>query len=84
MTPHRALAILALLSQTGCVAAIPMAAQLVSGTNSTTQLCAMATMPGQKTSLCDRLPFGAGSQSPATVEPTQNAAHGKSVTTAAQ
>jgi hypothetical protein len=64
MTSRLTFAILALLSQTGCVAAIPMAAQLVSGTNSATQLCSMTKMPGQSASLCDRLPFGVASQSP--------------------
>jgi hypothetical protein len=62
MTTRLTFAILALLSQTGCVAAIPLAAQLVSGTNSAAQLCSMATLPGQIASLCDRLPFGTASQ----------------------
>jgi hypothetical protein len=48
-------ATLALLSQTGCVAAIPLAMQLVSGANSSAQLCSMTKMPGQTTSLCDRI-----------------------------
>jgi len=57
MSPRLTLAVLALLGQTGCVAAIPMATQLVSGANSTTQLCSLAKIPGQSGSLCDRLPF---------------------------
>ncbi len=47
MTLRLTFAILALLSQTGCVAAIPMAMQLASGANSTAQLCSMAKLPGQ-------------------------------------
>lgn len=48
-------ATLALLSQTGCVAAIPLAMQLVSSANSSAQLCSMTRMPGQTTNLCDRI-----------------------------
>jgi Tfp pilus assembly major pilin PilA len=55
MSPRFVLIAVALLSQTGCVAAIPMAAQLMSNPNSTAQLCAMTKMPGQTTSLCDRM-----------------------------
>jgi hypothetical protein len=66
MTRNLTLVIVALLSQTGCVAAIPLATQLVAGTNSAAQLCAMATLPGQTASLCDRLPFGVASQTPVT------------------
>jgi hypothetical protein len=86
MTLRLTFAILALLSQTGCVAAIPMAMQLASGANSTTQLCSMAKMPGQTASLCDSLPFGASSQSAAaaTVQPAQGTSGGKSVNTAAR
>jgi hypothetical protein len=86
MTPRIAFAILALLSQTGCVAAIPLATQLVSGTNSATQLCSMAKLPGQTASLCDRLPFGAASQPPvaSSDQPAQGTARGKSVNTAAR
>jgi hypothetical protein len=49
------LAAFALLSLTGCVAAIPMAAQLISGANPTSGLCSIAKLPGQSDSLCDRL-----------------------------
>ena len=86
MTPRLIVAILALLSQTGCVAAIPMAAQLVSGTNSVSQLCSIATMPGQAGSLCDRLPFGAVAQSPigSTAQPDRAASHGKIINAAAR
>ena len=45
----------ALLSLPGCVAAIPLAAQLISGATSASQLCAATRMPGQQSSLCDRL-----------------------------
>ena len=62
MTPRFAFAVIALLSQTGCVAALPLAVQLVSGANSSGQLCSMAKMPGQTTSLCDHIPFGTGAQ----------------------
>jgi hypothetical protein len=48
------LALIALvsLSTSGCVAAIPLAMQLASGSNSAS-LCSMAKIPGQATSLCD-------------------------------
>jgi len=55
MTPRLVFLAVVLLSQAGCVAAIPLAAQLVTGANSTTQLCAMTKLPGQTTSLCDRM-----------------------------
>ena len=55
MKPRMIFASLALLSQTGCVAAIPLAAQLVTSANSTAQLCSMTRMPGQTTTLCDRI-----------------------------
>jgi hypothetical protein len=86
MTSRATLAILALLSQTGCVAAIPMAAQLVTGANSVGQLCSMATMPGQTASLCDRLPFGGALQSPvaSAVPPAQGASRGTIVNAAAK
>jgi hypothetical protein len=64
MTPRLALAILALLSQTGCVAAIPMATQLMSGGGSTTQLCSAAKLPGQSSSLCDHMPFAMAKPAP--------------------
>ena len=63
MTLRMTFAALALLSQTGCVAAIPIAAQLISGASSTAQLCSMAKMPGQTSSLCEHMPFGFGGQS---------------------
>jgi hypothetical protein len=53
------------LSLTGCVAAIPMVAQLATSANSTAQLCSMAKMPGQTASLCDRIGFGTTAQPPA-------------------
>jgi hypothetical protein len=86
MTPRIMFAVVALLSQTGCVAAIPLAVQLVSGSNSAAQLCALAKMPGQTGSLCDSLPFGAAAQAQAnsTVQPTQGGARGASVNTAAR
>jgi hypothetical protein len=52
------------LSLTGCVAAIPMVAQLATSATSTAQLCSMAKMPGQTTSFCDRFGFGATAQPP--------------------
>jgi hypothetical protein len=86
MTPRIAFATLALLSQTGCVAAIPLATQLVSGTNSAAQLCSMAKLPGQSASLCDRFSPVAASQSPfaSADQPVKAAARGKSVNTAAR
>jgi hypothetical protein len=64
MTPRLALVGLTLLSLTGCVAALPMAAQLVSGANSSAQLCAMTKMPGQTESLCDRMKSTLAAQMP--------------------
>lgn len=64
MTPRLAFAILALLSQTGCVAAIPMATQLMSGGGSPTQLCSSMKLPGQSSSLCDHMPFAMAKQTP--------------------
>ncbi|MGA3003756.1 MAG: hypothetical protein ABSE20_18730 [Acetobacteraceae bacterium] len=86
MTPRIAFAVLALLSQTGCVAAIPLATQLVSGTNSTAQLCSMAKMPGQTASLCDRFSFGAASQAPlaSSDQPAHGTSTSKIVNTAAR
>ena len=86
MTPRIAFAMLALLSQTGCVAAVPLATQLVSGTNTAAQLCSMAKLPGQTASLCDRFSPGAASQSPvaSTDQPGKGTAHGKIVNTAAR
>jgi hypothetical protein len=86
MTPRLTFAILALLSQTGCVAAIPMAMQLATGANSTAQLCSMAKVPGQSASLCDSLPFGAAlqGQSASPDQPAQGTLHGKTVNTAAR
>lgn len=86
MTARLTFAMLALLSQTGCVAAIPLATQLVTGTNSAAQLCSMAKMPGQTVSLCDRLPFGAVSQSPvaASDQPAQISPRSRIVSAAAR
>ena len=46
-----------LLSTTGCVAAIPLIAQVATSGNSVAQLCSMAKVPGQSLSLCDRIQF---------------------------
>ncbi len=51
-----------LLSQTGCVAAIPLAAQAMSGATSMAQLCAAVRLPGQTSSLCERIPLAANTQ----------------------
>ena len=83
MTPRLMFVVLAFLGQTGCVAAIPMATQLVSGTNSAAQLCSMATIPGQTGSLCDKLPFGAALQAQA-VQPAQGTARAANLSTAAR
>jgi hypothetical protein len=76
MTPRLIMIALASLSLTGCVAALPMVAQLAANPNSMTQLCSLTKMPGQTSSFCDRLPFGSSSQASANV-PT-----GKTVNTA--
>jgi hypothetical protein len=73
MTSRLILPILALLSQTGCVAALPMAAQLMASPNASANLCSMAKMPGQTASLCDRLPFAMGTQP--VVAPTAQTPH---------
>lgn len=44
-----------LLNLTGCVAAIPLVSQAVTGANTASRLCDMAILPGQTTSVCDRL-----------------------------
>jgi hypothetical protein len=54
MTPRMILMAFALLSQTGCVAALP---QLMSGSNSD-QFCSMAKLPGQANSFCKQLGIG--------------------------
>lgn len=54
-----------LLGLSGCVAAIPMAAQAVSGATSVAQLCAAARLPGQPGSLCERIPLAANTATPA-------------------
>ena len=70
----------ALLSLPGCFAAIPLAAQLISGATSASQLCAATRMPGQQSSLCDRLM----NNQPQTTTTAQNippAQNGKAKTT---
>ena len=62
------------LSLTGCVAAIPLVAQLATSATSTAQLCSMAKMPGKSTSLCDRIGFGAKTQPPADAPVVKTAA----------
>ena len=64
MTCRLPLIALVSLSLTGCVAALPMVTQLASGANSKERLCAMAKMPGQTPSFCDRLPFASTSEAP--------------------
>jgi hypothetical protein len=81
MTPHMILPVLALLSLSGCVAAIPLAAQLVSGAGSANQLCSMTKIPGQTASLCDRISLGFGTQAPAVQTPSR-ATNGTIVNTA--
>ncbi len=54
-----------LMSLTGCVAAIPMAAQALSGANTVTQLCSAARLPGQSMSMCERIPLAANTQTQA-------------------
>ena len=51
-------AALSLLTLPGCVAAVPMAMQLMSSPNATAQLCSLVKVPGQTSSFCDQLPFG--------------------------
>ena len=60
-----AFAALALLSLTGCVAAIPLAMQLATSAGSAQQLCSVAKIPGQTATLCDRF-FTSASPTPVT------------------
>ena len=56
-----------LLGLPGCVAAIPLVAQLATGATSVSQLCAAAKLPGQTASLCDQISQGAnGATTPQT------------------
>ncbi len=66
-----------LLSLPGCVAAIPLAAQLISGATSASQLCAATRMPGQQSSLCDRLIGNNQTQNTTTAQNTLPAQNGK-------
>ena len=59
MFPRLLAAGVALLGLQGCVAAIPLVAQLATGATSVSQLCAAARIPGQSASLCDKLSLGA-------------------------
>jgi len=79
MTPRIILASLTALSLTGCVAAVPMVAQLASGATSTAQLCSMAKVPGQSASLCDQMGFGSSTQTP-TKTPSGTTTKGSSTT----
>jgi hypothetical protein len=65
MKLHLILIPLASLSLTGCVAAIPMVAQLATSPDSMGRLCEMTKMPGQTTSFCDRMPFASNAPTPA-------------------
>ena len=51
-----------LLSTTGCVAAIPLIAQVASAGTSASQLCGLAKVPGQSVSLCDQFSLGLTTQ----------------------
>ena len=57
------------LSLTGCVAALPLAAQLLTSAEARGQLCSFAKLPGQTTSICDGIPLAsaAPAQTPAKV-----------------
>jgi hypothetical protein len=64
MTPRFTLVALLLLSQTGCVAAIPMIAQLATSPNSSKQLCEFTKMSGHSPSFCDPVPLVQNTQKP--------------------
>ena len=66
-----------LLSLPGCVAAIPLAAQLISGASTASQLCGATRMPGQQSSLCDRLLGNNQQQTTTTAQNTLPAQNGK-------
>lgn len=63
MTPRLILPVLLMLSTTGCVA-LPLVAQVAAGGNSVAQLCSMAKIPGQTTSVCDRISSALAAQTP--------------------
>jgi len=67
MRARLTLVALILLSQTGCVAAVPMLAQLVAQPDMAKQLCSFAKMPGQTNSFCDRNSPAPVAQAPAKV-----------------
>jgi hypothetical protein len=73
MSPRIAFISLVLLSQTGCVAALPMVAQLATDPHSADRLCSMAKMPGQTVSFCDRMHFNSDPQ-PVAKAPALNTA----------
>ena len=60
MFPRLLIAGAALLGLPGCVAAIPLVAQLATGATSVSQLCGAVRIPGQAASLCDKISLGAG------------------------
>lgn len=66
-----------LLSLPGCFAAIPLAAQLISGATSASQLCGATRAPGQQSSLCDRLLGNNQQQTTTTAQNTVPAQNGK-------
>ena len=47
----------ALFGLTGCVAAVPMVAQFATNPDAMRHLCAMAKVPGQSETFCDRIRF---------------------------
>jgi hypothetical protein len=54
MTSRLLFVLAASLGMTGCVAAVPLVTQSLSGADTAARLCAVAKLPGQTTTLCDQ------------------------------
>jgi hypothetical protein len=68
MTPRIPLLIaLCSISLSGCVAAVPMAAQLLASPEARAKLCSFAKLPGHDESICDGIPLASANQAPAKV-----------------
>ena len=59
------------LSLTGCVAALPMAAQLLTSADARAKLCSFAKLPGQTTSICDGIPLASATPAQTQARVTQ-------------
>jgi hypothetical protein len=65
MTPRIPLFIaLCSFSLSGCVAALPMAAQLMTSPDARAKLCSFAKLPGHNESICDGIPLASAAPTP--------------------